>query len=149
MYAIAALAGSLGLIFLLLGWLVAGLSFLEAFVFCIGLFVANVPEGLLPTVTLSLAMGVQRMAKRHALVKNLPAVETLGCTTVICCDKTGTLTQNLMMVTEVAVEGRVINVSGVGYQPRGDFTCRWNRIVAGRHFSLDHVAPFARMRLYL
>jgi magnesium-transporting ATPase (P-type) len=121
-YAIAALAGSLGLAFLLLGWLVAGLSFLEAFVFFVGLFVANVPEGLLPTVTLSLAMGVQRMAKRHALVKNLPAVETLGCTTVICCDKTGTLTQNLMMVTEVAVEGRVINISGVGYQPRGDFT---------------------------
>ncbi|HSF58660.1 MAG TPA: HAD-IC family P-type ATPase [Candidatus Binatia bacterium] len=121
-YAIAALAGSLGLAFLLLGWLVAGLSFLEAFVFFIGLFVANVPEGLLPTVTLSLAMGVQRMAKRHALVKNLPAVETLGCTTVICCDKTGTLTQNLMMVTEIAVEGRVINISGVGYQPRGDFT---------------------------
>lgn len=121
-YAIAALAGGLGLLFLLLGWLVAGLSFLEAFVFFIGLFVANVPEGLLPTVTLSLAMGVQRMAKRHALVKSLPSVETLGCTTVICCDKTGTLTQNLMMVTEVAVEGRVINVSGVGYQPRGDFT---------------------------
>ena len=120
-YAITALAGSLGLIFLLLGWLVAGLSFLEALVFFIGLFVANVPEGLLPTVTLSLAMGVQRMAKRHALVKNLPSVETLGCTTVICCDKTGTLTQNLMMVTELAVEGRVISVSGVGYQPRGDF----------------------------
>ncbi|HZD42359.1 MAG TPA: cation-transporting P-type ATPase, partial [Terriglobales bacterium] len=74
------------------------------------------------TVTLSLAMGVQRMAKRHALVKNLPSVETLGCTTAICCDKTGTLTQNLMMVTEVAVEGRVINISGIGYQPRGDFT---------------------------
>jgi magnesium-transporting ATPase (P-type) len=94
-YAIAALAGGLGLAFLFLGWLVAGLTFLEAFVFFIGLFVANVPEGLLPTVTLSLAMGVQRMAKRHALVKSLPSVETLGCTTVICCDKTGTLTQNL------------------------------------------------------
>ncbi|HXV80898.1 MAG TPA: HAD-IC family P-type ATPase, partial [Candidatus Binatia bacterium] len=120
-YAIAALAGGLGLLFLLLGWLVAGLTFLEAFVFFIGLFVANVPEGLLPTVTLSLAMGVQRMAKRHALVKSLPSVETLGCTTAICCDKTGTLTQNLMMVTEVAVEERVINVSGIGYQPRGDF----------------------------
>jgi sodium/potassium-transporting ATPase subunit alpha len=142
-YAIAALAGSLGLIFLLLGWLVAGLSFLEAFVFCIGLFVANVPEGLLPTVTLSLAMGVQRMAKRHALVKNLPAVETLGCTTVICCDKTGTLTQNLMMVTEVAVEGRVINVSGVGYQPRGDFT------FDGTALSLEGISHWTTLRRLL
>ena len=106
-YAIAALAGGLGLSFLFLGWLVAGLTFLEAFVFFIGLFVANVPEGLLPTVTLSLAMGVQRMAKRHALVKSLPSVETLGCTTVICCDKTGTLTQNLMMATEIAVDGKI------------------------------------------
>src|SRR3970282_1258083 len=86
-YAIAALAGSLGLAFLLLGWLVAGLTFLEAFVFFIGLFVANVPEGLLPTVTLSLAMGVQRMAQPHALVKILPAVEALVCTTLIYCDK--------------------------------------------------------------
>jgi sodium/potassium-transporting ATPase subunit alpha len=142
-YAIAALAGSLGLVFLLLGWLVAGLSFLEAFVFFIGLFVANVPEGLLPTVTLSLAMGVQRMAKRHALVKTLPAVETLGCTTVICCDKTGTLTQNLMMVTEVAVEGRVIHVSGVGYQPRGDFT------VDGNVLSLEGISHWTTLRRLL
>ena len=142
-YAIAALAGGLSLIFLLLGWLVAGLSFLEAFVFFIGLFVANVPEGLLPTVTLSLAMGVQRMAKRHALVKNLPAVETLGCTTVICCDKTGTLTQNLMMVTEVAVEGRFINVSGVGYQPRGDFT------FDGTALSLEGISRWTTLRRLL
>ena len=120
-YAIAALAGGLGAAFLLLGWLVAGLSFLEAFVFFIGLFVANVPEGLLPTVTLALAMGVQRMAKRHALVKSLPSVETLGCTTVICSDKTGTLTQNLMMATEVVVDEKVISVSGIGYRPRGEF----------------------------
>jgi magnesium-transporting ATPase (P-type) len=138
-YAIAALAGSLGLIFLLLGWLVAGLSFLEAFVFCIGLFVANVPEGLLPTVTLSLAMGVQRMAKRHALVKNLPAVETLGCTTVICCDKTGTLTQNLMMVTELAVEGQLINVSGAGYQPEGSFT------TSGEALSLESISRWTTL----
>ncbi len=142
-YAIAALAGSFGFIFLLLSWLVAGLSFLEAFVFFIGLFVANVPEGLLPTVTLALAMGVQRMAKRHALVKNLPSVETLGCTTVICCDKTGTLTQNLMMVTEMAVEGRVINVSGVGYQPRGDFTLN------GTALPLEGIAHWTTLRRLL
>jgi sodium/potassium-transporting ATPase subunit alpha len=141
-YAIAALAGGLGLAFLLLGWLVAGLSFLEAFVFFIGLSVANVPEGLLPTVTLSLAMGVQRMARRHALVKNLPSVETLGCTTVICCDKTGTLTQNLMMVTEVAVEGQVIHVSGIGYQPQGSFTTNGNVLSLE---SISHWTTFRRL----
>jgi magnesium-transporting ATPase (P-type) len=142
-YAIAALAGSLGLAFLLLGWLVAGLTFLEAFVFCIGLFVANVPEGLLPTVTLSLAMGVQRMAQRHALVKSLPAVETLGCTTVVCCDKTGTLTQNLMMATEVAVDGKVIEVSGVGYRPQGDFT------LEGKPLSLNAISRWSALHRLL
>jgi magnesium-transporting ATPase (P-type) len=142
-YAIATLAGGLGMLFLLLGWLVAGLSFVEAFVFCIGLFVANVPEGLLPTVTLALAMGVQRMAKRHALVKNLPSVETLGCTTVICCDKTGTLTQNLMMVTQLAVQGRIVNVSGVGYQPTGTFT------VEGEALSLEGISRWTALRRLL
>jgi len=139
-YAITALAGSLGIVFLLLGWLVAGLSFLEAFVFFIGLFVANVPEGLLPTVTLALAIGVQRMAKRHALVKSLPSVETLGCTTVICCDKTGTLTQNLMMATEVAVDGKTLSVSGLGYRPQGEF------ILEGNSLSLEAVSRWTTLR---
>jgi sodium/potassium-transporting ATPase subunit alpha len=142
-YAISALAGGLGLAFLLLGWLVAGLTFLEAFVFFIGLFVANVPEGLLPTVTLSLAMGVQRMAKRHALVKSLPAVETLGCTTVICCDKTGTLTQNLMMATEVAVDGKLIDISGVGYRPQGEF------VHDGKTLPLEAISHWSTLRRLL
>ena len=142
-YAIAALAGGLGLIFLFLGWLVGGLTFLEAFVFFIGLFVANVPEGLLPTVTLSLAMGVQRMAKRHALVKSLPSVETLGCTTVICCDKTGTLTQNLMMATEIAVDGKTVEVSGIGYRPRGEFS------QDGKALSLDAISQWSTLRRLL
>ena len=141
--AIAGLAGSLSLVFLLLGWLVAGLSFVEAFVFFIGLFVANVPEGLLPTVTLSLAMAVTRMTKRHALVKNLPSVETLGCTTVICCDKTGTLTQNLMMVQQVHADGRLIDVSGVGYQPQGEFSTQ------GRRLSLEEIARSPALRRLL
>ncbi len=118
---IAVLAFSLGVALLLLGWFVAGLSFLQAFVFFIGIFVANVPEGLLPTVTLSLAMGVSRMAKRNALVKSLSAVETLGCTSVICSDKTGTLTQNLMMVTRVYADRAVYEVQGEGYRPEGSF----------------------------
>jgi magnesium-transporting ATPase (P-type)/mannitol/fructose-specific phosphotransferase system IIA component (Ntr-type) len=140
---IAGLAGGLGIVFLLLGWLVAGLSFLEAFVFFIGLFVANVPEGLLPTVTLALAMGVQRMGRRHALVKDLPSVETLGCTNVICSDKTGTLTQNLMMATEVVVEGRTIDVTGFGYQPAGEFTCE------GKQLSRDELSRWMALRRLL
>jgi calcium-translocating P-type ATPase len=74
-------------------------------IFAIGIIVANVPEGLLPTVTLALAMAAQRMAKRHALIRRLPAVEALGEATVICTDKTGTLTQNRMEVRQVYVNG--------------------------------------------
>ncbi len=120
-YSISLLALGIGLTFLFLGWFIAGLTFVQAFVFFIGLFVANVPEGLLPTVTLSLAMGVTRMAKRNAIVKNLSSVETLGCTTVICTDKTGTLTQNLMMVSRVVLPDREILVSGHGYDVVGEW----------------------------
>jgi Ca2+-transporting ATPase len=98
-----------------------GLAAAESFLFAIGMIVANVPEGLLPTVTLSLAMSMQRMAKRRAVIKKLSSVETLGCTTVICTDKTGTLTCNEMTVTRIWVSGRDIRVTGTGYNPQGDF----------------------------
>jgi calcium-translocating P-type ATPase len=94
---IAGVAVTVGIAFLPLGML-AGLSFSEAAVFAIGLLVANVPEGLLPTITLALAVGVGELARRGGLVKRLSAVETLGSTDVICTDKTGTLTQNRMRV---------------------------------------------------
>ncbi|QRP42904.1 cation-transporting P-type ATPase [Amycolatopsis sp. FDAARGOS 1241] len=97
---IAGVALVVGVGFLPLG-VVAGLSWSAAFVFAIGLLVANVPEGLLPTITLALAAGVRSMAKAGALVKRLSAVETLGSTTVICTDKTGTLTRNSMRVEEL------------------------------------------------
>jgi len=85
-----------------------GLGFWISAIFGIGIIVANVPEGLLPTVTLALAMSSQRMAKRNALIKHLPSVETLGCTTVICTDKTGTLTENRMKVDRFYADGLVI-----------------------------------------
>jgi Ca2+-transporting ATPase len=115
---IAGIAISVGLIFFLLGYFVVGLGRSASFIFAIGLIVANVPEGLLPTVSLALAMGTQRMAKRNALIKKLSSVETLGSTTVICTDKTGTLTTNEMTVRELWVDGQVLHVTGAGYEPR-------------------------------
>jgi calcium-translocating P-type ATPase len=101
---IAAVAIAVGLLFLPLG-LLAGLSLRDAAVFAVGLLVANVPEGLLPTITLALAVGVRELARAGALVKRLSGVETLGSTTVICTDKTGTLTQNRMSVASLWAAG--------------------------------------------
>jgi magnesium-transporting ATPase (P-type) len=102
---IAIVALAAGLAFLPLGWLLAGLPLADALTFAIGLIVANVPEGLLPTITLALAVGVSQLARRGALVKRLSAVETLGSTTVICTDKTGTLTENRMEPVGMWVPG--------------------------------------------
>ncbi|MGV0949864.1 MAG: cation-translocating P-type ATPase [Azonexus sp.] len=101
---VAIFATTLGLVFFAIGILI-GLPFWINLMFAIGIIVANVPEGLLPTVTLSLAIATQRMARRNALVRHLPAVETLGATTVICSDKTGTLTENRMTVQQVFLDG--------------------------------------------
>lgn len=95
---ITAIALGMGVTVFLLSYFLVGMEIRESFIFGIGIIVANVPEGLLPTVTLALAMGVQRMARRQGLVRRLSAVETLSATTVICTDKTGTLTKNEMTV---------------------------------------------------
>jgi sodium/potassium-transporting ATPase subunit alpha len=110
---VAVIATAMGVVFFGVGFL-AGRTFWANFLFAVGIIVANVPEGLLPTVTLALAMGSQRMAKRNALIKTLTSVETLGSVTVICTDKTGTLTQNRMEVAKLWVDEKLV-------EPR-DFT---------------------------
>lgn len=108
-----------GLIFIL-GSL-RGEPMFEMFLTAVSLAVAAIPEGLPAIVTIVLALGVQRMIKRNALMRRLKAVETLGSATIICSDKTGTLTQNEMMVSEIAVDGTYYRVTGSGYSPEGEF----------------------------
>jgi magnesium-transporting ATPase (P-type) len=123
-YVVSAVAVGVGVVFFFLALWLGDLSLARGFIFTLGMIVAFVPEGLLPTVTLALAMGTQRMARRNALVKRLSAVETLGCTSVICTDKTGTLTQNEMTVRRVLVAGGDVEVTGVGYEPAGELRSR-------------------------
>lgn len=117
----AAISVSVGVLFLLVSLLI-GNPVQQAFVFAIGVTVALVPEALLPTVTLSLAWGSELMAKRQILVRNLEAVETLGSTTFICTDKTGTLTRNQMTVVETWTPAGTVSVDGAGYGPTATLT---------------------------
>lgn len=117
---ITILAMGMGVAVFLLGYLVVQMDITVSFLFAIGIIVANVPEGLLPTVTLSLAMGVRRMAGRNALVRRLSAIETLGATTVICTDKTGTITRNEVTVQLLWLPDQTVAVTGSGYRPEGE-----------------------------
>jgi Ca2+-transporting ATPase len=138
--AIAALA-ICGLVFLLgayrSGVLTKGLTpevtdyLVESFMIAVGLAIAAVPEGLAAVVTISLALGMREMVRRNALIRRLASVETLGSATVICSDKTGTLTQNVMTVTRLWADGRLVEVTGTGYDPKGDF------LVAGQPADLQ------------
>ncbi len=120
-HALARAALVVVLLIVVLG-MVRGQPFLEMLIFGIALAVAVVPEALPAVVTISLAIGVQRMVKRNALIRRLPAVETLGSVSYICSDKTGTLTKDEMTVRKIFVAGQMLTVSGAGYEPRGEFS---------------------------
>ena len=131
---LAALAVSITVIIL---GVLRGLPILDMFLFGVALAVAAVPEALPAIVTGSLAIGMYKMAKRNALVRKMPAVETLGSTTVICSDKTGTLTKGEMTVRKVYSAGALIDVSGVGYSPQGKFEAKANeKVLQSDCFSL-------------
>lgn len=114
--------GILALFTFAYGVLVNGETMSDMFLAAVGLAVAGIPEGLPAIMTITLAIGVQRMARKNAIIRRLPAVETLGAVTVICSDKTGTLTRNEMTVQTLATSSCNIEVSGVGYDPHGSFS---------------------------
>jgi len=122
------MARQIGILFLILvmvvfvaGLLEKGASIAELFIFAVSLAVAAVPESLPAIVTISLAMGAKNLAARNMVIKKLPAAESLGAVTIICSDKTGTITKNQMTVTSIFADDRVIAVSGSGYEPQGNF----------------------------
>ncbi len=126
--------------------LLRGAPWLEMLVFGIALAVAVVPEALPAVVTISLALGVQRMSRRNALIRHLPIVETLGCTSVICADKTGTLTSDEMTARAIWIDGRVVEITGSGYVPEGQFvvsgtsvpvTAALERLLSGAALACD------------
>ncbi len=125
-YVILALAGLMFGVGVLRGGSVA-----DMFMAAVAMAVGAIPEGLPAAVTITLAIGVARMAKRHAIIRKMPAVETLGSTTVICSDKTGTLTENQMTVSRLVVAGQTLEVTGSGYEPNGTVK------LAGQALALD------------
>ncbi len=136
---ISTIAIVLGVLFFLISILI-GKQLLGSLIFAIGIIVANVPEGLLPTVTLALSMASRRMAQKRALVKNLESVETLGSTTVICTDKTGTITQNRMSVTTVVLNGKEFPAEEPALQKENGLSMAWAAMALcnNARLELDH-----------
>ena len=128
-------------VLLIFGYFVEHRDFTEMFMAVVGLSVAAIPEGLPAVLTITLAVGVQAMARRNAIVRRLPAIETLGSVSVICTDKTGTLTRNEMIVASVAVTGHLFSLQGVGYEPEGTIMLGETPVRGIDHY---HLAELAR-----
>lgn len=124
---------ALAAITFLFGWLVHQYNIGDMFLAAVSMAVAAIPEGLPAVLTITLALGVQRMAVRRAIIRRLPAVEALGSVTVICSDKTGTLTRGEMTVQRILTAGRVLEVSGSGYAPHGGFSLNGKEILIAEH----------------
>lgn len=121
----------------LVGTVMQGYSMADMFLICVALAVSAIPEGLPAVMTITLALGVQRMARLNAIVRKLPAVETLGSVTVICSDKTGTLTKNEMTVQTVVTPDRTFEVTGTGYFPAGEFYLNHHMVEPYRYPELE------------
>lgn len=127
------------------GYFVGHHDFTELFMAVVGLSVAAIPEGLPAVLTITLAIGVQAMAKRNAIVRRLPAIETLGSVSVICTDKTGTLTRNEMMVASVLTHHHLFTLEGMGYEPKGVLMLEDAHISPSEHTMLEEIARAATL----
>jgi len=132
-------------VLLVFGYFVEHFEFSEMFMAVVGLSVAAIPEGLPAVLTITLAVGVQAMARRNAIVRRLPAIETLGSVSVICTDKTGTLTRNEMMVASVVTDAHVFSLEGAGYEPRGEIRLNDAAVSAREHAILDELGRAAAL----
>jgi len=130
-------------VLLIFGYFVEHFEFAELFMAVVGLSVAAIPEGLPAVLTITLAVGVQAMARRNAIVRRLPAIETLGSVSVICTDKTGTLTRNEMMVASVVTQAHAFSLEGVGYEPTGAVKLNDAAVSAREHRVLEELGRSA------